>query len=67
MARITISFKNTSKDMKLYEYWNNIEDKSAEIKKILQKEFNKRFSNMNTENVKEVNNNKKNEVDVFNF
>lgn len=67
MARITISFKNTSKDNKLYEYWNNIEDKSAEIKKVLQKEFDNRLSNTNTEILKEVDNNKKNEVDVFNF
>lgn len=67
MARITISFKNTLKDNKLYEYWNNLEDKSAEIKKVLQKEFDKRFSDMNTENMKGVNNNKEKEVDVFNF
>ncbi len=67
MARITISFKNTSKDNKLYEYWNNIEDKSSEIKKVLQKEFDKKFSNLNREDKSEVDNTNKNEVDVFNF
>lgn len=67
MARITISFKNTSKDNRLYEYWNNVEDKSAEIKKVLQKELDKKFSNVKIEDKKEVDNNNKNEVDVFNF
>ncbi|WP_455804291.1 hypothetical protein [Clostridium butyricum] len=67
MARITISFKNTSKDNKLYEYWNNIEDRSSEIKKVLQKEFDKKFSNLNREDKSEVDNTNKNEVDVFNF
>ncbi|MDU1114598.1 MAG: circadian clock-controlled protein [Clostridium butyricum] len=67
MARITISFKNTSKDSKLYEYWNNIEDRSSEIKKVLQKEFDKKFSNLNREDKSGVDNSNKNEVDVFNF
>lgn len=67
MARITISFKNTSKDNKLYEYWNNIEDRSSEIKKVLQKEFDKKFPNLNREDKSEVDNSNKNEVDVFNF
>lgn len=67
MARITISFKNTSKDNKLYEYWNNIEDRSSEIKKVLQKEFDKKFANLNREDKSEVDNSNKNEVDVFNF
>jgi len=66
MARITISFKKTTKDNKLYEYWNSIEDRSAEIKKILQMDFDKKFSNLNREDKPEVDNNK-NEVDVFNF
>lgn len=39
MARITISFKNTEKDMKLYEYWDNLEDKSVEIKNVLRREM----------------------------
>lgn len=67
MARITISFKNTSKDNKLYEYWNNIEDRSSEIKKVLQKEFDKKFSDLNREDKSGVDNSNKNEVDVFNF
>ena len=32
---IIISFKNTSEDIKLFNYWNNIYGKSFEIKKIL--------------------------------
>lgn len=42
MARITISFKNTEKDKKLYDYWNDIEDKSVEIKNILRKVMEER-------------------------
>lgn len=42
MARLTVSFKNTEKDRKLYDYWNDLEDKSAEIKKILRIEMDKR-------------------------
>lgn len=38
MARkrcLTISFKNTSKDLKLYDLVNNMEDRSNEIKRAL--------------------------------
>ncbi|NFH80311.1 circadian clock-controlled protein [Clostridium botulinum] len=44
MARITVSFKNTEKDMKLYNYWDDMEDKSVEIKKVLRKEMERRKS-----------------------
>lgn len=38
MARkITISFKETTKDIELYSYLISLEDKSAEIKNILRK------------------------------
>jgi hypothetical protein len=65
MARLTVSFKNTEKDKKLYDYWDNLEDRSAEIKKILRIEMDKREGN------KETTKNKKesiNEVDnILNF
>ena len=32
---LTISFKATTKDLKLYELLNNMEDRSAEVKKDL--------------------------------
>lgn len=32
---IIISFKNTAEDIELYNYWNNIDGKSIEIKKLL--------------------------------
>ena len=32
---LTISFKATTKDLKLYELLNNMEDRSAEFKKVL--------------------------------
>ncbi len=50
MARITVSFKNTEKDMKLHDYWDSMEDKSAEIKKVLKKEMERRKSLENKEN-----------------
>ena len=32
---LTISFNATTKDLKLYELLNNMEDRSAEVKKVL--------------------------------
>lgn len=32
---LTISFKATTKDLKLYELLNNMEDRSTEVKKVL--------------------------------
>ncbi|GAA0076223.1 hypothetical protein UT300005_06010 [Clostridium sp. CTA-5] len=38
MARkISVSFKETSKDLKLYNYLNSLDDKSADIKELLRK------------------------------
>ncbi|KAI3350844.1 circadian clock-controlled protein [Clostridium botulinum] len=38
MARkISVSFKETSKDLKLYKYLNSLDDKSADIKDLLRK------------------------------
>lgn len=52
MARITISFKNTEKDKNLFEYWDSLEDKSAEIKNILRREMEKR-ENIKKDNFKQ--------------
>lgn len=42
MARkITISFKETTKDLELFEYLYNLEDKSTEIKSLLRKALTK--------------------------
>ncbi len=53
MARITVSFKNTEKDTELHDYWDSMEDKSAEIKKVLKKEMERRKSFENKENEQE--------------
>ncbi|MCQ2027428.1 circadian clock-controlled protein [Clostridium butyricum] len=47
MARIDISFKSTSRDMEVYNYWFNIEDRSTEIKTVLRIEMEKRKANNN--------------------
>lgn len=39
--KITISFKETTKDMQLYLFLNNLEDKSNEIKEALRKIYSK--------------------------
>lgn len=67
MARITISFKNTERDQKLYEYWNGTEDKSAEIKSILRREMDKRENNKEETYEKKVSNNKQNVENILNF
>lgn len=43
MARkITISFKETTKDIELYSYLTSLEDKSTEIKNIIRKGLEKK-------------------------
>lgn len=43
MARkITISFKETTKDIELYSYLISLEDKSTEIKNIIRKGLEKK-------------------------
>lgn len=61
MARITISFKNTEKDTDLYNYWNDMEDKSVEIKNILRREMERR-KNIEKDNPKENLSNKAEKV-----
>lgn len=46
MARkITISFKETTKDIELYSYLISLEDKSTEIKDLIRKGLEKKNSN----------------------
>ena len=48
MARkISISFKETKRDLELYEYINSLDDKSAEIKSILREAFKDKLNNEN--------------------
>lgn len=35
MAKLSISFKNNRKEKELYDYFNSLEDKSGDVKKIL--------------------------------
>ena len=43
MARkIDISFKNTTKENEMYEYFSKLEDRSAEIKQILYMWYNRK-------------------------
>lgn len=46
MARkITISFKETTKDIELYSYLFSLEDKSTEIKDLIRKGLDKKSNN----------------------
>ncbi|MDU7085938.1 MULTISPECIES: circadian clock-controlled protein [Clostridium] len=46
MARkITISFKETTKDIELYSYLISLEDKSTEIKDLIRKGLDKKSNN----------------------
>ncbi len=62
MARkITISFKETTKDIELYSYLVSLEDKSTEIKDIIRKGLSK--TNLNEK--KETEN--KEDINILNF
>lgn len=50
-TKIDISFKNTKKEQKLFSYYNKLEDRSNEIKKILEDWYDK---NVKEENVKQT-------------
>ena len=64
MARkITISFKETTKDIELYSYLVSLEDKSAEIKNIIRNGLSKTNS---TEN-KEIEKKEDIDIDILNF
>lgn len=62
MARITVSFKNTEKDAELHCYWDSMEDKSAEIKRVLRKEMERRKSLENKANKQKLTNKKEEKV-----
>lgn len=65
MARkITISFKETKKDLELFEYLSKLEDKSAEIKSLLRKVLVKGNNAANEEKIVES---KNNNVDILDF
>lgn len=65
MARkITISFKETKKDLELFEYLSKLEDKSAEIKSLLRKVLVKDNNATNEEKIVES---KNNNVDILDF
>lgn len=64
MARkISISFKETRKDLDLYNILMNLDDKSTDIKKILREFFQK-----NSElDMKPIQKDKKEDVNILNF
>ena len=41
MAKIDVSFKKNGREQELYNYFKNLEDKSGDIKKILQDWYDK--------------------------
>lgn len=57
MARkISISFKETKRDLELYEYINSLDDKSADIKSILREHFKCKLNKEHKqENKEEIN------------
>lgn len=58
MARkITISFKETTKDIELYSYLISLEDKSTEIKNIIREGLTKSttIGKVNTTNKEDIN------------
>lgn len=65
MARkITISFKETKKDLELFEYLSKLEDKSAEIKSLLRKVLVKENNAAKEEKIVES---KNNNIDILDF
>ncbi|WP_142415377.1 circadian clock-controlled protein [Hathewaya massiliensis] len=65
MARkISVSFKETTKDLELYNIVNNMEDKSCEIKKIL-REFLIEKNNKNGSEIKS--NNEDENINILDF
>lgn len=68
MARkITISFKETKKDIELYDFINSLDDKSAEIKNILRTAFNNKLSYGSNVKIQKDNYPIENKVNVTDF
>ena len=62
MARkITISFKETTKDIELYSYLVSLEDKSAEIKNIIRNGLSK------TNSTEKKETEKKEDINILDF
>ena len=64
--KISISFKNTKKDIQLYEHLMSLDDKSAEIKNILRNAYKDKLlsSSEQPDNNKDV---KKDTINVTDF
>lgn len=62
MAKLSISFKKNKKEKELYDYFNSLEDKSGDIKIILQHWYDD-----NIKNTEEPKNNKKVKKDIRDF
>lgn len=64
MARkISISFKETSKDIELYNYINSLEDKSSEIKSLLRQALKGGKTKNKDESIEKV----QEEVNILDF
>lgn len=67
MARkISVSFKESKKDIKLFDFLNSLDDKSADIKAVL-RDFYKDKLNEKDVQVEDYVKKVDNEVDVLNF
>jgi len=65
MARkISISFKETKKDLELYNFINSLDDKSSDIKKALREFYKKE---LNEEGVIESNKEKSENINILDF
>lgn len=65
MAKISISFKNNVREQKLYDYFNNLEDKSGDIKKILMDWYVVNVKRNKQQEKSNINNNFKNDIRDF--
>lgn len=66
MARkISISFKETTKDIKLYNYINALEDKSTEVKSLLRQALKNEKTKCNNEHKEK--NNEDEDINILDF
>lgn len=71
-TKISVSFKNTTKDQKLYNYFDNMEDRSTEIKIILSEWYeinieNKELANISDSKKTEAIKENKVDMDITDF
>lgn len=64
--KISISFKNTKKDIDLYNFLNSLDDKSADIKMVLRNFYKNQISEKDIP-VENYVKKEDSEVDVLNF